>query len=291
MELSIRDWLLIIGVLLLIAIALDGYRRARKERYNQVRLSKNAKRAARQHRPDEVDLLKANEIKPADELLDTAEEPMIADSKIPLDLDEVDPLFADTEIKPPEEPILKQAPLSQLDSQVENTPSLDLSSTEKNDSKENQASWLINNPEEIILLNVMPLVTGEKLDGIKLQTILTACDCRFTGQQVFCRFEQENGQGNVQFTLVNMLEPGIFSEQNLATRSIAGVSLLLCLPGPKNPYEALTCMIETAQCLAKNLNATITDEHLSTVTEQRLAHHRQQVRDFLKRKLLSPSEV
>lgn len=47
MELSIRDWLLIIGILLLMAVALDGIRRARQERRNQVRLSRNAKRAAR----------------------------------------------------------------------------------------------------------------------------------------------------------------------------------------------------------------------------------------------------
>ena len=44
MDLNIRDWMLIIGVLLLSALILDACRRVRNERRRNVRLSKNAKR-------------------------------------------------------------------------------------------------------------------------------------------------------------------------------------------------------------------------------------------------------
>src|SRR5690606_27523775 len=39
MELSVRDWLIIVGVLLVLAVLLDGYRRMRQERRNQIRMS------------------------------------------------------------------------------------------------------------------------------------------------------------------------------------------------------------------------------------------------------------
>ena len=51
MELSIRDWMVVIGVLLLLAVGLDGYRRSQIERKNRVRVSKAAKRRAKQSKP------------------------------------------------------------------------------------------------------------------------------------------------------------------------------------------------------------------------------------------------
>lgn len=39
MELSVREWMIIIGVLLIVAVLLDGYRRVRNERRNRIRVS------------------------------------------------------------------------------------------------------------------------------------------------------------------------------------------------------------------------------------------------------------
>lgn len=37
MELNIRDWLMVIGVLLFLVVALDAYRRAQRDRKNRVK--------------------------------------------------------------------------------------------------------------------------------------------------------------------------------------------------------------------------------------------------------------
>ena len=39
MELSVREWMIIIGVLLIMAVLLDGYRRVRSERRNRIRVT------------------------------------------------------------------------------------------------------------------------------------------------------------------------------------------------------------------------------------------------------------
>lgn len=42
MELDIRDWMIVIGVLLFLAVVLDGYRRAQRERRHRVKLARGA---------------------------------------------------------------------------------------------------------------------------------------------------------------------------------------------------------------------------------------------------------
>src|SRR5689334_17102011 len=39
MELSVREWMMIVGMLLIVAVFLDGYRRVRNERRNRIRVS------------------------------------------------------------------------------------------------------------------------------------------------------------------------------------------------------------------------------------------------------------
>ena len=47
MDLSVRDWMIIIGVLLAVAVLLDGFRRMRKERGDTIRLAAKRRREAR----------------------------------------------------------------------------------------------------------------------------------------------------------------------------------------------------------------------------------------------------
>ena len=51
MELSVREWMMIVGVLLIVAVLLDGYRRVRNERRNRIRVSLS-KHVYQQHQYD-----------------------------------------------------------------------------------------------------------------------------------------------------------------------------------------------------------------------------------------------
>lgn len=64
MELSVREWLIIIGVLLIVAVVLDGYRRVRSERSGRIRVTLSKQARARGMNPpaevEPVDPLAAN---------------------------------------------------------------------------------------------------------------------------------------------------------------------------------------------------------------------------------------
>ncbi len=53
MDLGVREWMIIIGVLLIVAVVLDGYRRVRNERRGRIRVavSRHVKRAAKRSEP------------------------------------------------------------------------------------------------------------------------------------------------------------------------------------------------------------------------------------------------
>ena len=58
---------------------------------------------------------------------------------------------------------------------------------------------------------------------------------------------------------------------------------------PNDPMTAFDYMVETAQCLAKNLNGELYDESRSVMTAQTLEHSRQRIRDFERRRLTQPA--
>ncbi|MCY4044876.1 MAG: hypothetical protein OXE99_07335 [Cellvibrionales bacterium] len=284
MDLSIRDWLMVIGVLLLLAVALDGYRRARRERQNQVKLSKSAKRSARNYRTEDFKDEDVDYDRADVGSVRTVDNSDLSETKAPYD---IDPLFEDPFApQPATEAVSAVSPIDDSEPLSSSVPEIELPDETPEDLPAQPIAQSIAQPEEIILLNVMTSPPNT-LNASKLKAILDACDCRYQANGVFYRFEKEHGQGDIQFSVVNMVEPGTFGNENLEGLETPGVSFLLCLPGPENPTEAINCMIETAQCVASNLGATIKDENLSHVTDQRLEYHRQQIRDFLQRKLLT----
>lgn len=316
MDLSIRDWMLVIGVLLVLALALDGYRRAQRRHKNQVRLSRNAKRMARkgieaEAYPSELSgsgprvVARKEETGPdfADDFRENFEESCVSEKTEPtlaepdgdpldscrfsaIDSDDVnensgytdnidsypvDPLFADP---------FKVGKKKKFSSREKDNRHIQPSLFESEQESRKRAE-----PQKIIRLNV--IASGEEgYAGEDLLHILLACDCRFGEMNIFHRYESENAQGNIQFSIVNMVEPGIFNLDDIKNFTTPGVSFFMMLPGPGNPIEAFDCMVETAQCLVRNLGGMLNDEAQSTVTEQTLEHCRQGIRDFLKNQLV-----
>lgn len=296
MEWDIRDWLMVIGGLLFLAVLLDGYRRARNERRNQVRLSRNAKRmqssndnkkkqnaanaaegeeekevkeftselpngGARvvERREDSIDPLNPPEI--VSERVDLAKkqtdasqlaagtsekiEPVISDETLVVDEPySVDPLFADPFDKPKDKPkATKEAvDLSGKDAETaQATKSDGVNTSDKAKSrkaKEEIQPSLFDQPnqqqepEKIVVLNVLATDKDKGFSGEELLHILLACDCRFGEMNIFHRYESENAQGEIQFSIVNLVEPGIFDLQDIKNFSTPGVSFFYSLAWP-----------------------------------------------------------
>ncbi|MBN7798970.1 cell division protein ZipA [Parahaliea mediterranea] len=122
--------------------------------------------------------------------------------------------------------------------------------------------------------------------GEDILHILLACDLRFGDMNFFHRHEQEAGRGPIQFSVANMMQPGVFDIDNMADFSTPGLVFFVTLPGPEDMMKAFDYMLETAQAVARNLGGDVLDETRSVLTRQTLEHNRQQIRD-LERRLLA----
>ena len=116
-------------------------------------------------------------------------------------------------------------------------------------------------------------------NGEELLHILLACDLRFGKMNIFHRYEKSNARGAVQFSVANAVEPGTFDLNNMHSFTTPGICLFLQLPGPQDAQKALEYMVETAQCIARNLNGDLRDEDRNALTAQTVEHYRSCIRD------------
>ncbi len=121
--------------------------------------------------------------------------------------------------------------------------------------------------------------------GTDILETLLACDLRFGDMDFFHRHEEASGRGPIEFSVANMMKPGVFDIDNMEPLQTRGLMFFVTLPGPTDMLKAFDYMYETAKVVSKALNGDIQDETRSLVTRQSLEHMRQQIRE-LERRLL-----
>ncbi len=121
--------------------------------------------------------------------------------------------------------------------------------------------------------------------GEDIMHILLACDLRFGDMNFFHRHEQAAGRGPIQFSVANMMQPGVFDIDRMSELKTQGLLFFVTLPGPEDMMKAFDYMLETAQTVARNLGGSVLDETRSAVTPQTLEHSRQQIRELERRML------
>ncbi len=288
MELTVRDWMVLVGVLLILAILLDGYRRMRNDRPGKVRVSL-VKVPEDNSDPDH--LLSAHEL-PAGgaRVIERAdgEEPD-EDNELPVLNHVADDQPGRTDIPPFDDSELSG--FSALGGEEE-TAEREVTALEAvafvettGNHAESAETATKKDIEDVIMLNVLARdETG--IGGGDLLQILLACDLRFGEANLFHRHEQANGRGPIQFSVASMVNPGVFDIDNMEGFSTQGVTIFLSLPGPEKSMQAFEYMLETAQVVANNLDGNILDEARSVMTKQTIEHCRQRIRDF-ERKMLT----
>ena len=150
------------------------------------------------------------------------------------------------------------------------------------------AERLANRPDsELILVTYVIPHDEEGFCGEDILYLVNSCDLRHGEREIFYRFEQENGEGPIQFSMANSLNPGTFNPETLLHERIYGVSLFMSLPGPKKAMDAFEAMTEMASVIARNLGGDVHDETHSIMALQTIEHNRQQVRDFVRKQKLA----
>lgn len=302
MELGVRDWMIIVGVLLILAVLLDGYRRVRNERRHKIKMSLNKQFLNTGVEPEELSnselpgggpriIDRSGKTEPSfTEMDETGEIPLDqeapilmesveADNYVPIEepqLEEESQL--ETEPEPPREKLQDEFELESIDG------SILFEGYEQPEEKSGESQPAETVDQEIITINVMA-GKGSVFKGPDLLHILLACDVRYGDMQFFHRYEGANGDGAIQFSVANILNPGTFNLDAIDDFETPGVSFFMCLPGPANPLKAYDFMVETAQCLSKNLEGELLDDTRSAMTKQTLEHNRQRIIENERRRL------
>ncbi|MDG9667641.1 cell division protein ZipA [Hahella sp. CR1] len=139
--------------------------------------------------------------------------------------------------------------------------------------------------QEILVINVLSK-DEEGFEGVALRNLVEACGMQMGDMAIFHRYEHDFDEGPVQFSMANAMEPGVFGK-DMASQRFPGVCFFVRLPGPDNSMRAFDYMVETAQCLVRNLGGELKDENRSVMTAQTIEHCRQRVREFERRMLSS----
>ncbi|MBC7185030.1 MAG: cell division protein ZipA [Marinobacter sp.] len=138
-----------------------------------------------------------------------------------------------------------------------------------------------NRPEarEVVVINVLAR-SGEEFQGAALKKLFEACGLEYGDMDIYHRHEQSDTTSPVQFSVANAVEPGTFKPGDMPTLATPGISFFMSMPGPSNALQAFDFMLETAQCVVRNLGGELKDERRSVMTPQTIEHCRQRIREF-----------
>jgi cell division protein ZipA len=284
MELTIRDWMVIVGVLLIVAVLFDAFRRIRREKNAHVRM----KLVDEEELPSEREL----DISMFSELPNGGARVVErGDILKAAGFAGGEPRASTTggeDAGEPGEDLVTG--INTAEEEGENVDWLDglvpnEAEQETIESAPEPGKLPRNTAPEVFMINVVAR-DPRGFNGEDILQILLACDLRFGDMSFFHRTEYAGGRGAVQFSVANMMQPGVFDIDNMSDLLTPGLVFFLTLPGPDDMMQAFDYMLETARTVARNLGADVLDESRSVLTGQAIEHSRQQIRE-LERRLLA----
>ncbi|WP_278386206.1 cell division protein ZipA [Stutzerimonas kunmingensis] len=272
MDIGLREWLIVIGIIVIAGILFDGWRRMRggkgKLKFKLDRSLSNL--------PDVDD---STELLGPARVVDREHEPSLDEADMP-------PVSARQSGRDAGKKRRHSEPY-QGDLQLstdEPVPTLldpvvgDADDVEAQPAKE-QAPV-----EEVLVINVICRDTHGFRGPALLQNILES-GLRFGEMDIFHRHESMAGNGEVLFSMANAVKPGTFDLDDIDHFTTPAVSFFLGLPGPRHPKQAFDVMVAAARKLSQELNGELKDDQRSVLTAQTIEHYRQRIVEFERRQM------
>ncbi|MFY0728145.1 cell division protein ZipA [Pseudomonas sp. NFX15] len=280
MEIGLREWLIVIGIIVIAGILFDGWRRMRGGKGKlKFRLDRSLSNL-----PDE------------DSSAELLGPPRVLDSQKEPQLDELDLPSVSMPAREPRESGAKRGKRGHGEpSQGDMNLSLDLDGGPSFSSRDDDfpddtkpAPSLSDKEqpqaEEVLVISVICRDAAGFKGPALLQNILES-GLRFGEMDIFHRHESMAGNGEVLFSMANAVKPGVFDLDDIDHFSTPAVSFFLGLPGPRHPKQAFDVMVAAARKLSQELNGELKDDQRSVLTAQTIEHYRQRIVEFERRAL------
>ncbi|PVZ66671.1 hypothetical protein DC094_15490 [Pelagibaculum spongiae] len=185
--------------------------------------------------PSEVDLVEPVDDDPAENLpLDTLLEDITQQS---------DP--ADRSEPTAAEPIEPTFDMHKELDQTENTP--------------DTACDEVREDQQYQVLMIHLATRGNGISGKALLLALEREQLQFGEMNIFHSHQDDDPALPIMFSLVNSMQPGNFDLDTMDQLITPSVTMFVQIPGPSNPRKAVWNMLETADRMAKQINADLLD--------------------------------
>ncbi|SEO47225.1 cell division protein ZipA [Pseudomonas sp. Snoq117.2] len=296
MDMGLREWLIIIGVIVIAGILFDGWRRMSGKGKLKFKLDQSLNNQPENEDEDPEIVGPTRVVEPREPSLDDPGEPTpprstqrkrreerreepSADS-FDLSSDEsLAGLAADSDevVTRGRDKPRKEKPLSSK------APERESVSEPVSSSGNSQAAMAP--VDEVLVINVISRDEKGFSGPALLQNILES-GLRFGDMDIFHRHESMSGNGEVLFSMANAVRPGTFDLDAIDDFHTPAVSFFLGLPGPRHPKQAFDLMVAAARKLSSELNGELKDEQRSVMTAQTIEHYRQRIVDFERKSLM-----
>ena len=262
-----REVLIVVGVLVILAIILDGARRIKRNRYENLQMSsrKLRKSSAQDVTSEELDALEASQFPSGRARVigvrDEGDIQQVEDS-----LRRSNGFGFDRE---PEQEVFD------LDNSIYERQRAELTEQaqpQKSAEKPN------TQPEEVLVIHLMAN-KGEKVAGQQLLDAVLSAGLRYGAMKIFHRHLSDDGSGPVLFSMANLVNPGTFDLNTMGDLEVPGVTLFMALDDIEDPVDALNIMIEAVDSIVGDLKLNVMDESRSSMTRNTIDHYRQRARD------------
>ena len=283
MEIGLREWLIVIGIIVIAGILFDGWRRMRGGKGKlKFRLDRNLSNL-----PDDDG---AAELLGPPRVLDTHKEPQLDEHDLPSMSAPLREAFEPSSKRGKRGSAAVAEPhQGDLNLDVDDGPSFSSRDDDFPDetSAKSAARQSVNDQpaaEEVLVISVICRDAGGFKGPALLQNILES-GLRFGEMDIFHRHESMAGNGEVLFSMANAVKPGTFDLDDIDLFSTPAVSFFLGLPGPRHPKQAFDVMVAAARKLSQELNGELKDDQRSVLTAQTIEHYRQRIVEFERRAL------
>ena len=259
-----REVLIAVGLLVLLAVLLDGARRIKQHRYENLHMS--SRKLQKNSRTDDF-------------------EDSLNDSQFPSGGSRIVGIRDEKDIQQVEENLRralankpdfghKQPKQEQFELNEEPVTSARASAK----SAEPAPAKATPVQQQILVMHLMA-PKGEVLSGRQLQEAALNVGLRYGELKIFQRHLHEDGSGEVLFSMANLVNPGTFDLKTIDQMTTPGVTLFMALDDIEDPVSAFDIMIESVDSIAAAISLSVLDETRSSMTRQTIDHYRQRARD------------
>lgn len=287
MELGAREILIALGVLLLLAILLDGVRRVRKSKYEKLHMSRRKQPIFDDDEPDEYGselpgggarVVGYRNHDSAEQVSESMREALARNKKVtaPFRQPEQAQLGLDSDVPVLMKPVDEMPTPAPGKAEVPRKPRKPVSQKTKPEKADEHT--------DVVTLHVMAK-KGQTIKGDQLLDTILDQGLRFGAMKIFHRYAGEDGSGKVLFSMANAVNPGTFDLDAMEEFVTPGVTFLMILQDSEDPQYTFDLMLAAAETVCDGCDGEIKDENRSVLTKQTIEHYRQRIADFSRRQL------